>query len=63
MAQCPTCRGGEIPGYVRTWGEPRTPTRWHAVYSPCPDCGGSQIVSCCDSAGSAQPEPRRNSDG
>jgi hypothetical protein len=24
---------------------------------PCPECGGCAIASCCDAAGSAQPEP------
>lgn len=30
---------------------------------PCNACQGSGIASCCDAAGSAQPEPDKREDG
>lgn len=37
---------------------------WHSWWEnkPCPECGGSGIASCCDAAGSAQPEPASKED-
>ena len=47
---CQTCRGSPIPGMVIT--------RFGVMH--CPNhCIGS-IASCCDAAGSAQPELRPN---
>jgi hypothetical protein len=36
---CPTCHGAVLDGGERAY--------------PCPDCQGSGIVSCCDTAGTA----------
>jgi hypothetical protein len=44
---CPTCRGR---GFTPLIGDgDQTP------HGPCPECHGSGIASCCDSAGSATP--------
>jgi hypothetical protein len=48
--RCPTCGDSAHPGYV-TW---RDVDLGGGLYRrsavPCPDCGGSVIVSCCDGA-------------
>lgn len=48
-------------------GEPPIPRHNLAAFlaklnEPCPDCGGSGTASCCDAAGSAQPEPEDKRD-
>jgi RecJ-like exonuclease len=60
---CPTCNG-------KGWRLRIPPLRPGTVIhendypldqkiAPCPECGGSGIVSCCDAAGSCQPEMLR----
>lgn len=51
---CPVCEG-------RRWiarAYPRPANRSLSFWAPCPECGGCGVVSCCDAAGSAQPEPQ-----
>jgi hypothetical protein len=47
---CETCRGSPIPGMVIT--------RFGVMH--CPNHCIGRIASCCDAAGSAQPELRPN---
>lgn len=63
---CPDCHGQGstflLPAGVNAF-EMRLPALTNAMRRiPCRTCGGSGIASCCDAAGSAQPEPDRRED-
>jgi len=49
---CPDCHG---TGSVRYEWNPRA-RAW--ITGPCPECNGSGIASCCDTAGSATGDER-----
>lgn len=53
------CADNEWPGMVRA----EQHEDGSVVWLPCPECGGCGVVSCCDSAGSAQPEISRKGGG
>ncbi len=52
---CPTCLGSGIPGWIFVASDDG-----FYSYRKCPDCIGG-VASCCDTAGSAQPEPKTKS--
>jgi hypothetical protein len=46
--RCPTCSDTQHPGLV-IWREVEVQNGvFRSTYFPCPDCGGSAAVSCCD---------------
>jgi hypothetical protein len=49
MALCRCVLAGGPPGFVPIRIGTDRGSGWR--YEPCLDCGGSGIVSCCDSAG------------
>jgi hypothetical protein len=54
---CPTCKGKRVISefYYTRRAIGGLIRRYRMV--PCSDCSGSGIASCCDAAGSQQPEP------
>lgn len=63
---CPECHGTgcifSLPAGVNAF-EMRLPALANAMQRvPCRACGGSGVASCCDAAGSAQPEPDKRED-
>jgi DnaJ-class molecular chaperone len=50
---CPKCHG---TGTIRHWLSLMGGAMW--MDTPCPECGGSGIASCCDAAGSATGDER-----
>ncbi len=53
---CDTCRFSGRPGWI--WTVSAGCFGYREVFAACPDCIGG-IASCCDGAGSQQPEPKR----
>ena len=61
--RCETCGGSGVRRRtVPHWAFVKPTERPRVIEEPCPDCIGG-ITSCCDAAGSAQPEPERSDNG
>jgi hypothetical protein len=52
MAVC-RCVQGVWPGWVLRESGADPNGNPYRVWEPCPDCGGSGIISCCDVAGAS----------